>query len=80
MRTWKQALEVLTVRHPRAKPRWRVAALAADFRSVDTTSPPLALFRMGQPTLLIETFVDFRNGVILVNAIREDIASVNLLN
>ena len=45
-------------------------ALAADFQSVDATRPPLAVFRLGRPALVIETLVDFRNGVVLLTAIR----------
>jgi mRNA-degrading endonuclease HigB of HigAB toxin-antitoxin module len=45
-------------------------ALAADFQSVDATRPPLAVFRLGRPALLIETLVDFRNGIVLLTEIR----------
>jgi mRNA-degrading endonuclease HigB of HigAB toxin-antitoxin module len=45
-------------------------ALAADFQSVDATRPPLAVFRVGRPALLIETLVDYRNGIVLLTGIR----------
>jgi mRNA-degrading endonuclease HigB of HigAB toxin-antitoxin module len=45
-------------------------ALAADFQSVDATRPPVAVFRLGRPALLIETLVDFRNGIVLLTGIR----------
>jgi len=44
--------------------------LAADFRGVDTTSPPRAIFRLGWPLVLVETIVDFRNGIVLLTGIR----------
>ena len=45
-------------------------ALATDFQSFDATRPPLAVFRLGRPALLIETLVDFRNGIVLLTGIR----------
>jgi mRNA-degrading endonuclease HigB of HigAB toxin-antitoxin module len=45
-------------------------ALTADFRSVDTTCLPLAVFRIGKPALVVETLVDFRNGIVLLTDLR----------
>lgn len=41
-------------------------ALSADFRNVDTSSPPRAIFQLGDPPLRIETLIDFRTKVVLV--------------
>jgi len=55
-------------------------ALAADFRSVDANCPPLAVFRLGRPALVIETLVDFRNGIVLLTGIRIAPESEPILN
>jgi hypothetical protein len=55
-------------------------ALAADFQSVDASCPPLAEFRLGRPALVIETLVDFRNGIVLLTGIRIATAVEPLLN
>ena len=45
-------------------------SLSADFKNVDTTNLPLAVFRFGEPTLVIETLVDFRHRIVLLTGIR----------
>jgi len=60
---------------------WRTRdALASDFQSVDATRTPLAVFRLGRPALVIETLVDFRNGIVLLTGIRIATESQPLLN
>jgi mRNA-degrading endonuclease HigB of HigAB toxin-antitoxin module len=54
-------------------------ALAADLHNVDTTSPPLAVFRLGRAALEIETLVDFRSGIVLLTGIREEAALASLV-
>ena len=44
--------------------------LSADFKNIDATTPPVAVFRFGQPTLVIETLVDFRNRIVLLTKVR----------
>lgn len=51
------------VRHRRwANPK----ALIADFRLAQAHSPPYAVFRLGPTPVLVETLIDYRNGVVLV--------------
>jgi mRNA-degrading endonuclease HigB of HigAB toxin-antitoxin module len=51
---------------------WKNAeALSADFRSVDTSNPPRAIFKLGDPPLRIETLIDFRTNVVLLLGINE---------
>jgi mRNA-degrading endonuclease HigB of HigAB toxin-antitoxin module len=51
--------------------RWRNSdALAADFRSADTSASPKVVFHLGRPTLVIETLVDFRKEIVLLTEIR----------
>jgi mRNA-degrading endonuclease HigB of HigAB toxin-antitoxin module len=45
-------------------------ALAADFQSLDSDNPPLAVFRFGRPEVVIETLIDFQNQVVLLTGIR----------
>ena len=53
-------------------------ALSADFQNVDTTRPPLAVFRLGRAALEIETLVDFRNGIVLLTGIRVEATLASL--
>lgn len=41
-------------------------ALVADFRSAEAQQPPYVVFRLGSTPVLVETIVDYRNGVVLV--------------
>lgn len=51
--------------------RWpNRAALAADFRSADTSASPRVVFQLGKPAIVIDTLVDFRTEVILLTDIR----------
>jgi mRNA-degrading endonuclease HigB of HigAB toxin-antitoxin module len=60
---------------------WRTRdALTADFQSVDAARTPLAVFRLGRPALVIETLVDFRNGIVLLTGIRIATESQPLLS
>jgi hypothetical protein len=45
-------------------------ALMADFRSAEAHQPPYAVFRLGPTPVFVETIVDYRNGVILVERLR----------
>jgi len=51
--------------------KWSSAeSLSADFRSVDTSNPPQAIFQLRDPPLQIETLIDFRNSVVLLRGIQ----------
>ena len=41
-------------------------ALMAEFRSAQAQQPPYAVFRLGRTPVLVETVIDYRNGVVLV--------------
>jgi hypothetical protein len=45
------------------------ASLSADFRSVDTSNLPQAIFQLRDPPVQIETIIDFRNSVVLLRRI-----------
>jgi len=60
---------------------WRnAAALAADFRSADTSASPRVVFRFGPPALVIETLVDFRNQIVLLTAIHLAASTTSQIN
>jgi hypothetical protein len=62
LRAW-----VAEVRHR----KWdNLEALLVDFENVDATSPPGVVFRFDAAGLQIETFVDFRNGIVLLTGLR----------
>jgi len=47
--------------------RWANSqALKADFRSVEANQPTRAVFRLGPKPIVVETIIDFRNGVVLL--------------
>jgi len=51
--------------------RWASAeALAGDFLNVDVSAVPTVIFYLEPRALRIETLIDFRNGVVLLTAIR----------
>jgi mRNA-degrading endonuclease HigB of HigAB toxin-antitoxin module len=45
------------------------AALATDFKDLDTSELPSVVFYLTQGTLRIETIIDFRMGIVLMVAI-----------
>jgi mRNA-degrading endonuclease HigB of HigAB toxin-antitoxin module len=51
---------------------WSCAeALSADFRSVDMSKPPLAIFQLRDPPLQIDTLIDFRTSIVLLRGIQK---------
>lgn len=46
-------------------------ALSTDFLHADISAPPVIVFHLAAGAVCIETLVDFRNGIVLLTAIRE---------
>lgn len=54
-------------------------ALCVDFRSVDMSDPPQAVFQFSDPPLRIDTLIDFRTNVVLLLSIQHATRDQGLL-